>query len=65
MNAIDDTAWQEMKRYRDLAAEMGRDTDPLQLAVEAILQYREAIKQLRLERDHYRAQLYGGFGATG
>ncbi len=62
--AISDSTWREMRRYRDLAAEMGKDTDPLQLAVESILQYREAIKRLRLERDHYRAQLFGRDGAA-
>jgi hypothetical protein len=53
---IDDAVWQEMDRFRNLAAEMG-DTDPLQLAVEAIQRYRDSLAALRQDRDVLRQQL--------
>jgi hypothetical protein len=36
---ISGSTWREMTRLRELAIEMGKDTDPLQLAVEELTIY--------------------------
>lgn len=41
------------------------ELDPLELAAQRVRTYRDATRQLREERDHYRAPLYGRFAATG
>ena len=51
---IDDSTWQEMDRLRNLAEEMGGDTDPLQLAVEELATYKDALRVTRAERDEFR-----------
>jgi hypothetical protein len=54
MIPITDNTWQEMERLRGLAAEMGKDTDPLQLAVEELATYKDALRVTRAERDEFR-----------
>ena len=53
----------EVARLRGLAAEMGKATDPLELAVQELATYKTALRETRAERDQLKAQLFGRFGA--
>ena len=51
-----------MTRLRELAKEMGKDVDPLELAVKELQTYRRALRETRFDRERLRAALYGRFG---
>jgi hypothetical protein len=58
MSTNADTTWLELQRLRDLAKEMGKNTDPLELAVRELQTYKAALRETRLERDQLRAELH-------
>jgi hypothetical protein len=50
-----DPTWNEVARLKQLAEELKRD--PVELALEQLATYREALRATRLERDELRRQL--------
>ena len=54
-------SWEDLERLCQLGGELKRD--PLELALEELGRYKTAIREVRLERDRLRAELYGRFGS--